>query len=101
MVLVLIAFGVAALSLYYSTRVAGQPLTPEGLMKQLFVLPILIIVAAVALGVAFMKSRAPKAASTEAVPAAVAAPAQNMPFRAQVVGLAWLNPLQRRDYPPR
>nr|WP_310138822.1 virulence factor [Burkholderia ambifaria] len=97
--LLVIAFGVGALSLYYSTRVAGQPSTPEDLMKRLFVLPILIIVAVVALGVAFMKSRAPRATPTEVVPAATAAPVENKPFRAQVVGLAWLNPLQRRDYP--
>lgn len=34
------------------------------------------------------------AASTQAVEGASA-----VPFVAQVVGLAWLNPLQRRDYP--
>lgn len=33
----------------------------------------------------------------EVVPSRAAAPAA--PFRAQVVGLQWLNPLQRRDYP--
>lgn len=97
--LLLIAFGVGALSLYYSTRVAGQPSTPEDLMKRLFVLPILIIVAVVALGVAIMKSRAPREAPTGVVSAATAAPVENKPFRAQVVGVAWLNPLQRRDYP--
>ena len=36
-----------------------------------------------------------------AAPAPSAAPASSpaKPFQAQVVGLQWLNPLQRRDYP--
>ncbi|KFG94149.1 virulence factor [Burkholderia paludis] len=97
--LLLIAFGVATVSLYYSTRGASQPLTRGEVMKQILVLPILIIVAIVALSVAFTKSRSPKTTTPEAIPTAAAASTQNKPFRAQVVGLAWLNPLQRRDYP--
>ncbi|MCA7901521.1 virulence factor [Burkholderia cepacia] len=98
-VVLLIAFGVGALSLYYSTGVAGESLKSEELMKRLLVLPILIIVAVAALGVAFVKSRAPKGNPTEAVPAVISASPESKPFRAQVVGLAWLNPLQRKDYP--
>ncbi|WP_162253012.1 hypothetical protein [Duganella sp. Root1480D1] len=38
--------------------------------------------------------------STQNVPSAAMAVRRNLePFQAQVVGLQWLNPLQRRDYP--
>ena len=40
-----------------------------------------------------------QAAASDDVPAAVPDRGAAMPFVAQVVGLEWLNPLQRRDYP--
>ena len=40
-----------------------------------------------------------QAAASDDVSAAVPARGAAMPFVAQVVGLEWLNPLQRRDYP--
>ncbi|BEU68603.1 hypothetical protein MAFF301069_31580 [Ralstonia pseudosolanacearum] len=49
------------------------------------------------LGTALMQR--PAQAATPKVEAAPAAAEAAKPFMAQVVGLEWLNPLQRRDYP--
>src|SRR5471030_2750459 len=64
-------------------------------MKRFLLLPALAAVVALSL----LSACAPSAARAVApAPAAVpAAPPQ--PFMAQVVGVQWLNPLQRRDYP--
>src|SRR5471030_659787 len=74
----------------------GNPIyTPEMLMKRFVPLPALTALVALLL----LSACAPAPARAgAAVPAAVpAAPPQ--PFMAQVVGVQWLNPLQRRDYP--
>lgn len=66
-------------------------------MKRLFFLPGLAAAAAFLLSTALVLP-----ASAKAAPAAVDVPSsssQRKPLVAQVVGLAWLNPLQRRDYP--
>src|SRR5471030_2543473 len=73
----------------------SRVLTDGEFMKRFLLLPALAAIAALSL----LSACAP--APTQAVapaPAAVpAAPPQ--PFMAQVVGVQWLNPLQRRDYP--
>ncbi|MCX4160300.1 MULTISPECIES: virulence factor [Paraburkholderia] len=67
-------------------------------MKRWIGLPVLAGIAVFALATAWSTSSASAAEpNTTQVPAAPAAPAK--PFLAQVVGLEWLNPLQRRDYP--
>src|SRR5471032_692613 len=74
----------------------GNPIyTPEMLMKRFVPLPALTALVALLL----LSACAPAPARAgAAVPAAVpAAPPQ--PFMAQIVGVQWLNPLQRRDYP--
>ncbi|MGD7099833.1 virulence factor, partial [Ralstonia pseudosolanacearum] len=67
------------------------------LMKRLVIMPALLAFAVFLLSTAFMQ-RSAQAATPKAEAAPTAAePAK--PFMAQVVGLEWLNPLQRRDYP--
>ena len=69
----------------------------EELMKRLVILPSLLAGFVFVLSSLLMLQPAQAAtAKAEATPAA-AEPAK--PFMAQVVGLEWLNPLQRRDYP--
>lgn len=69
----------------------------EELMKRLVIMPALLAGIVFLFGTALMQ-RSAQAASAKAEAATVAAePAK--PFMAQVVGLEWLNPLQRRDYP--
>lgn len=63
-------------------------------MKRFIAFPVLLAVAALALLSAC--ASAPRFALANAA-APASAPAK--PFMAQVVGLQWLNPLQRRDYP--
>jgi hypothetical protein len=69
------------------------------IMNVLFTLPSLLAAAAFALSSFFARpaAAAPQAASAQAA-AASAAKAEG-PFKAQVVGVQWLNPLVRRDYP--
>ena len=72
---------------------ATQTLTLGDFMTRLLVLPSLLAISVLALTSA---CATPPAAAT-AAPAVAAEPPK--PFVAQVVGLQWLNPLQRRDYP--
>jgi hypothetical protein len=65
-------------------------------MNRLLILPAFF--AGVVMAMTSVFAATPKIAAPSAAPApVVAAPAK--PFMAQVVGLQWLNPLQRRDYP--
>lgn len=67
-------------------------------MKRWIGLPLLAGIAVFALATAWSTSSASAAESgVTPAPAIPAAPAK--PFLAQVVGLEWVNPLQRRDYP--
>ena len=66
-------------------------------MTRFFVLPTVAAVAALVLLTAC--ARSPVQASVTTPTAKPAAQAQAQPFMAQVVGVQWLNPLQRRDYP--
>ena len=88
-----LAFGTAC---WFVLQAAPLDVSPdEGLlMKRLLLMPALL-----ALAVLFFLTACaskPPAAAVVAVPVpAVPAP----PYMAQVVGVQWLNPLQRRDYP--
>lgn len=63
-------------------------------MKRLLLMP-----AVLALAVLFLTSACATKAPVAAPAAAVAPAAPESPYMAQVVGVQWLNPLQRRDYP--
>ena len=74
-----------------ATRVASN----GELMKRLLALPALAAIATLALLSAC--ARPPATVAAAPAPAIPATPPP--PFMAQVVGVQWLNPLQRRDYP--
>ena len=67
-------------------------------MKRRFVLPALLAFAVFLLLTAWTPVRVQAAASRGSASAEAAATRTGKPFVAQVVGLEWLNPLQRRDY---
>ncbi|MGG1950524.1 virulence factor [Ralstonia solanacearum] len=69
----------------------------EELMKRLVIMPALLAGIVFLFGTALMQRSAQ--AATPKAEAATAAAEPAKPFMAQVVGLEWLNPLQRRDYP--
>jgi hypothetical protein len=66
------------------------------IMNVLFTLPGLVAAAVFALASVFGGSAQ---AASNSPSAAAAAAAPEAPFKAQVVGIQWLNPLVRRDYP--
>lgn len=70
-------------------------LTDGELMNRFLILPILV--ASVVLGSLTLFAATPASAAPVQPAATAVNPAK--PFQAQVVGLQWLNPLQRRDYP--
>ena len=70
--------------------------TGEQLMKRLILLPALTAVVAFTLLTTIANSAA---AAVSTMTDSEEAKADSSPFMAQVVGLEWLNPLQRRDYP--
>lgn len=70
-------------------------LTNGDIMTRFLALPALASVAALAL----LTSCANSPATSAANPAAAVSAEPPKPFMAQVVGLQWLNPLQRKDYP--
>ncbi len=99
-----LALGILVLSagLMLAWMVHGAQTTPriysdEELMKRLVIMPALLAGIVFLLGTALMQR--PAQAATPKVEAAPAAAESAKPFMAQVVGLEWLNPLQRRDYP--
>ncbi|WP_197338092.1 virulence factor [Ralstonia solanacearum] len=69
----------------------------EELMKRLVIMPALLAGIVFLFGTALMQRSAQAATAKAEAATAAAEPAK--PFMAQVVGLEWLNPLQRRDYP--
>ncbi|MBR7940481.1 hypothetical protein KDW60_27515 [Burkholderia cenocepacia] len=100
--ILVLSVAVAAAWTYHAQQAAPQPLSVEEWMKRLIVLPLLVVVAVLALWAGLRKfgvERAAAATTATATSVAAAATVPDRPFRAQVVGLAWLNPLQRRDYP--
>ncbi|WP_247319427.1 virulence factor, partial [Ralstonia pseudosolanacearum] len=99
-----LALGILVLSaglmlawMMHDAQMTPRIYSDEELMKRLVIMPALLAGIVFLLGTALMQ-RSVQAATpkVEAVPAATQ-PAK--PFMAQVVGLEWLNPLQRRDYP--
>jgi hypothetical protein len=90
----LLALG-AALTLAWLTAADTPHLFTNGeIMRRFFALPALAAIATLVLLTACARPPAALAPTPAAVPAAPAGP-----FIAQVVGVQWLNPLQRRDYP--
>jgi hypothetical protein len=73
---------------------AARPLSNSQIFIRLFVTPAAF--AALALGIATAFAARPARAELSSVTAPTDQKAE--PFMAQVVGLQWLNPLQRRDY---
>ncbi|MFS2018361.1 hypothetical protein ACEN88_17510 [Massilia sp. CT11-108] len=74
---------------------AIRPLSNAQIFTRLFAIPATF--AAITLGV--MTGFFSRPARAEVLPKPVATTQKAEPFTAQVVGLQWLNPLQRRDYP--
>ena len=68
-------------------------------MKRLVMLPALLAFGVSLLLTGLAPERAQATTPRESAAAEAAATATGKPFVAQVVGLEWLNPLQRRDYP--
>ncbi|MBA5688718.1 virulence factor [Rugamonas apoptosis] len=95
----LLAFLLASGAMIVLTWLTGAestyPLTEGEMMRRFLALPAL---AAISILMLLSACAHPPAPASAATPAAIpAAPPQ--PFMAQVVGVQWLNPLQRRDYP--
>lgn len=74
---------------------APRLLTDGELMTRFLLLPCLF--ASGVLAMLTLASHTPAAAATSLSAPVIDSPAK--PFQAQVVGLQWLNPLQRKDYP--
>ncbi|QBR03590.1 virulence factor [Paraburkholderia pallida] len=94
-----LAIGVAVLvAAWMLTSINNETgvLTMGDLMKRLVLIPGLMAIAVFSLATSYVMPDA-----TAATPGAGATPVDDArkPFLAQVVGLEWLNPLQRRDYP--
>ncbi|MBB5609634.1 MULTISPECIES: virulence factor [unclassified Janthinobacterium] len=86
---------VFALALWYLSQVMSQDIPIEGglLMKRLLLMP-----GVSALTVFLFLSACASKPLTVAPVVTVAAEVPTKPYMAQVVGVQWLNPLQRRDY---
>lgn len=96
-----LAFAVGALWLRYtndSRAPDAPPVSDTSIMNTLFTLPGLLAGVALALSTV-LASPANAAPSSTAEPAAKPIAVEPPPFKAQVVGVQWLNPLARRDYP--
>ena len=91
----LLVFGAMIPLTWAALNDPSRILTDGDIMKRFLLLPALSALAALCLLSAC--AQAPTRAVAAAPAAMPAAPPQ--PFMAQVVGLQWLNPLQRRDYP--
>ena len=95
----LFAFVLAVFAAFFITRasnVSSSHLLSDGeLMNRFLLLPALFAGGVLAL----LSLNAPASAQTVPAPATLPMPQSAKPFQAQVVGLQWLNPLQRRDYP--
>lgn len=93
-----VAFIVSFLSMIFlhtlTASKVSEPLTDGDIMTRFIAMPVLIAIFVFSSLTACV-TKAPVAPTTGAP--SLAAPTG--PFMAQVVGLQWLNPLQRRDYP--
>ena len=92
--LLVYALGLAAIIFWAWKFFLDQPWDTETLIMRLFVLPALLAIATLFLGTACTTRGGITPGPAEAV-----ASQPTEPFRAQVVGVQWLNPLVRRDYP--
>ena len=92
--LLVYAAGLVGILLLTWKLLPDQPWDTEALIMRLFILPLLLAIATLSLGTACTTRGSVTPGPAEA---AAAPPAE--PFRAQVVGVQWLNPLVRRDYP--
>ncbi|MBW8830815.1 MAG: virulence factor [Burkholderiales bacterium] len=92
----ILAVGVAILSIRNADSATTQSLTDGQLMTRLLAMPALLATAVLALTSACAVAPVVSSANAAHAPAVAEPP---KPFMAQVVGLQWLNPLQRRDYP--
>lgn len=90
-----LAFGAALWLTWHAESSASRVWTDGELMNRFLIFPALLAstVLIMITSVAAARPIAPNAAN--AAPAAI----PPTPFQAQVVGVQWLNPLQRRDYP--
>lgn len=89
-----IVFG-ASLWMTWRAEAGSNRLLTEGeLMNRLLLIPASCAVFVMAITSTLFSTGASAAPATSAV-----VPNETAPFMAQVVGLQWLNPLQRRDYP--
>ncbi|MCM3278836.1 hypothetical protein M3614_22400, partial [Bacillus velezensis] len=92
------ALGASFLILISSGKPAGELLGMGNLLKRLVLVPGLVAIMVFAFATVIAAPRAMAASSADkAVP--IAGASSSKPFVAQVVGLGWMNPLQRRDYP--
>ena len=95
--IMLLASALMLVWMYEASQMAPQTFSSEELMKRLLILPGLLAFAVFVLTTTLMAQRVEAAAPrAEAAPVPSESP---RPFVAQVVGLEWMNPLQRRDYP--
>jgi hypothetical protein len=89
-----IAFGASLWIIWRAEADSDRLLTNGEIMTRLLLVPALFATFVLTVMSALSPARA------RAAPAApVAVPKEAKPFMAQVVGLQWLNPLQRMDYP--
>jgi hypothetical protein len=90
----LLVIGIALWFTWRADTATLQSMTVGEIMTRLLALPALAAVAAFGLLTAF--ANAPVIATANAATPIASGPSK--PFLAQVVGVQWLNPLQRRDY---
>jgi hypothetical protein len=90
-------FALFLLDAWIKTADSQRIFTDREIMKRLLFLPALAAFSTLCFVTACAGKPAPAAVAAPHVEPAPAEPVR--PFMAQVVGLQWLNPLQRRDYP--
>ncbi|MEJ7805571.1 MAG: virulence factor [Telluria sp.] len=90
-----LAFGIALWLMSRAEATAPRIFSDGEFMSRLLILPTLFAGVVLTLTSAF--AAPPVVAAPTAAPKTASAPTK--PFMAQVVGVQWLNPLQRRDYP--
>jgi hypothetical protein len=89
------AFIFSTLIIFHIETTSSRIFTDGELMARLFILPSLAAAGVFALATFCIPASA-NTASSQILPPN---PFKEEPYMAQVVGLQWLNPLQRRDYP--
>lgn len=90
----LISFGVSLCMIWRAEAGSNHILTDGELMTRLLLVPAIFAVFVLTITSALFPARSIAAPASPPIPAN-----ETVPFMAQVVGVQWLNPLQRRDYP--